>query len=225
MENSPLNDLKDGLSKAKTNNDYFNIYNKTLSSIDYSNTMVLSEIDQKLACKENCEYCCYFKVEVSAFEVFQIYFYIENKYNIENKEKLISRLNEHTNQVNTVDYSELEKRNIKCPLLVNGKCSVYPVRPIGCRRHHSLDVSLCKKSFDNPTDLTIQNRYHMDLAELNSTLQISINKVYENAGFDKSNYELGTALKETIDNKASFKRWRNKKKAFTNAICVPNIEM
>ena len=39
--------------------------------------------------------------------------------------------------------------SVPCPLLVEGRCSVYEVRPLICRGYNSTNVDACRKAHDD----------------------------------------------------------------------------
>ena len=111
--------------------------------------------------------------------------------------------------------------NLQCAMLVDGRCSVYSVRPHSCRRHHSTDVAACQFTYDHPTDLEFPAAHDRELFRtLSEAMQHGID-VYAELGFDHTIYELGTALAEALDSPASWERWRAKGKAFLRASVTP----
>ena len=107
----------------------------------------------KLACREGCSLCCWLRVDVFAHEVFLIAHHIRAQFSAGEISELLVRLAAHSSQVTPLTPFEHATRNIPCPLLRDGRCSIYSVRPHSCRRHHSLDFAACQFTFDHPEDL------------------------------------------------------------------------
>ena len=43
--------------------------------------------------------------------------------------------------------------NLRCALLVDGRCAAYEARPSACARYHSLSRARCKYSYEHPEDI------------------------------------------------------------------------
>src|SRR5687768_9442172 len=102
------------------------------------------ENKKEIKCKTGCTACCFIDVDLSADEAAAIVEYCnENGIEID-KEYL-----EKQAAVGRKKYSELSR----CVFLKDDFCSVYPVRPVACRKHWvKTDPSLCdfSKNIANP---------------------------------------------------------------------------
>lgn len=88
-------------------------------------------------CKAGCFWCCYEALFVSEHEVDYILASMTPTQIEELKPRLINWL-ECSKEMMKLPYSDnigitYRLANIPCPLLVEGKCSVYATRPLGCR--------------------------------------------------------------------------------------------
>lgn len=95
------------------------------------------------ACREGCAFCCFYQVGVYASEMLLIEQYLRQHYAAAHIEQLVKTAEQ------ALASDELQTA---CPLLVERRCSIYPVRPVRCRNHHALDVNACKASFEHPED-------------------------------------------------------------------------
>lgn len=86
------------------------------------------------ACSKGCNHCCYMAVAVSSFEADLIGRYLgRNK--VEAAAVPLEKYSDPSARENSVEHFT----GVPCTLLgADGKCSVYPVRPIACRTHHNL---------------------------------------------------------------------------------------
>jgi uncharacterized protein len=85
-------------------------------------------------CSKGCNHCCYMAVAVSAFEADMIGRYLgrdkQEAAAVPLDKYAVPGAREHGFEAYT---------GVKCSLLgEDGKCTVYPVRPIACRTHHNL---------------------------------------------------------------------------------------
>lgn len=169
-----------------------------------------------LACKSGCSFCCHFRVEVFATEALTIAEHI--KKNPAETKKIVAKLQENIALHAIAPPGKQMHKNIACAFLSPDKtCSIYEVRPLGCRSYHSLDVAVCETSFNQdalPQDMP-ENRARVIMA--NVFIRSNI-KAQQRDGFDSTLYELSTAVLAALLEPASAKRWRNKKKAFVNKL-------
>lgn len=54
--------------------------------------------------------------------------------------------------------------NIKCPMLQDNQCSIYPVRPFRCRNFHSTDANACEQSHSDLSNMAIATGMIEDVA-------------------------------------------------------------
>jgi Fe-S-cluster containining protein len=78
---------------------------------------------KKLACGKGCGNCCEHQKDLPLYphELVGIYWYVSEKLPATTRDALKSRLATHT-------------ADTACPFLVDGSCSIHPLRPIGCRQ-------------------------------------------------------------------------------------------
>jgi Fe-S-cluster containining protein len=164
-----------------------------------------------LACRQNCALCCVFRVHVRAHEVFAIVDYIAVRFSAQEREALIARLKKHGERIAPMTRLQHETTNIPCPLLVDSACSVYPARPLGCRRHHSTDMSACQYSHDHPEDVGFAGARDPEFFAIWTDMTNAAHQAYGEMGFHAEEYELGTALLTALQNPASARRWRDGK--------------
>lgn len=88
------------------------------------------------ACVKGCNHCCYMAVEVSAWEADMISRYLGRNKATEGQVLSIDNMEDAKREQ---DASVARYTGVRCTLLgADGKCTVYPVRPIACRTHHNL---------------------------------------------------------------------------------------
>jgi Fe-S-cluster containining protein len=78
---------------------------------------------KKLACGKGCGNCCEHQKDLPLYphELVGIYWYVSEKLPATTRDVLKSRLAAHT-------------ADSPCPFLIDGSCSIHPLRPIGCRQ-------------------------------------------------------------------------------------------
>jgi Fe-S-cluster containining protein len=158
----------------------------------------------KPACQVGCFWCCYMRVKVTPLEVLYISDFLRSGLSPGELSKLQQRLaatDETTRGMN--GYQRVCAKMI-CPLLVDAKCSVYPVRPIGCRVYHSLNLSDCKVPLDNEgRSVTIRS----DISGLSMGVFAGLTEGLRSVGLQTRVLELIAGLRVVLDEPGSVKRW------------------
>jgi hypothetical protein len=190
---------------------------RSLAAFDTLNEEIIEQKGVKLDCRAGCSVCCSLRVEVFAHEIFLLARHIRSHFSADQISALLDRLDAHAGQVLPLTVFEHATRNIICPLLQNGRCSVYEARPQCCRRHHSQDLAACQFTFDHPDDLEFPGAHDRDLFRaLTGAMQENID-AYAGLGYDHTIYELGTALLEALRDPESWDRWLAHEQAFLRA--------
>lgn len=221
MPEYPIQQLAEDIAHSLTPEEFDDAAQKALQFVDVLNEEIIEQRGVKLACCEGCGICCSLRIDVFAHEVFLIAHHIRSHFDPGEMAKLMERLEAHSEKVTPLTPFEHVTQNIACPLLQNGRCSVYAVRPHSCRRHHSQDLAACQYTYDHPDDLETPAAHDRDLYRaLTEAMQWNID-VYSALEFDHTIYELGTAIKEALNDAASWERWRNHEQAFIHASVTP----
>ena len=103
------------------------------------------------ACARGCSECCHMNTSLSGHEARKIGRFIGRE------PRRLGR--ERKRSATLADELRVRYTGVPCPFLEAGRCSIYPVRPIACRTHHTMmdDESGCRLRLDadgravNPT--------------------------------------------------------------------------
>ena len=175
---------------------------------------VSEHIEDTIQCKQGCSYCCHFKVDVSANEVFTIVEHVYSMFSTDDIEKLIERATTNKKKLAKLSLAKRVVTNIACPLLEDNNCSIYAARPAMCRKIHSTRVESCQHSYDNPEDKNIENAEHSVLSAITMTMLTAAREGFSVLGLDKTVYDLNEVLIAALSDGKYKKRWLNGKKAF-----------
>jgi Fe-S-cluster containining protein len=93
----------------------------------------------KVACKPGCSWCCHERVSVSAPEVFRIVDALSGGPHAQAVLERAQRVEKAT-----ADAEPGDRPPIPCPLLEEGRCLVYAVRPLLCRAANATDATPCR---------------------------------------------------------------------------------
>jgi hypothetical protein len=214
MASNPTEELEERLQRAAKPEDFHSAMSHAMSALSSLSEGVCQHFSIKLACKSGCFLCCSLRVMATPPEVFLIAHHIQTRLSPAETDRIRHRLASHLTTIKPLTPEQHLKRNVECPLLFEGRCSVYPVRPFGCRYHHSQDFQACQFSYDHPEDVDYPGARHPILLQHLGRARESLESTYAGLGYDMSSYELGSALSEALDNSATWKRWRDGKKPF-----------
>lgn len=172
--------------------------------------------DVRLACRAGCDVCCFMRVGAKAHEILLIAETVKVNWSAVARRTLMANLGVNAEKVSQMTWDEQCAVNLECPLLVDHHCSVYSIRPLGCRRHHAQDYAGCKFSFDNPTDMTYSGSRNEKLLREVVSVEGVIASMFASCGYDLTDYELNMGLLEALSPGTSLSRWQDKKEAFIN---------
>ncbi len=176
--------------------------------LDEAFEKLVRESGRTIACRAGCAFCCHLKVDVQAAEAFVIADYIRAKFTPTEVDQVRSRARENWTRIQPMTVDQQESSGLPCPLLREGRCSVYPVRPAMCRVMHSQRVEPCQ----DQSSTSVEPITSVRVATAGAVIGIS--QAFAEHGYDAQAYDLNAALLEALDNPKSERRFRDKKSAF-----------
>lgn len=168
-----------------------------------------------LDCRAGCAWCCHFSVDVRAVEVFAILDFVERTFTAEEKARV--RAEVRTNSAALAGLGEFERmtRNVKCPFLQTGCCTIYPVRPQTCRNYHATDVAGCRQSFEDPANLEIDPDFAPGVYQAGGAHVEAFGNAMRDAGYDVNAYELNAAFEAALSDPVARERFNSRLPPFT----------
>jgi Fe-S-cluster containining protein len=169
-----------------------------------------------LACCAGCTWCCYFTVDVRAVEVFSILDFVERTFTIEAKARVYAEVRANAATLKDLGQSERMRRNVKCPFLDGGRCSIYAARPQTCRNYHATNVAGCQQSYEDPDNLDIDPDFAPWVYQAGTAHVDAFSTAMRDAGYDVSAYELNCALDAARSAPAARERFESRLRPFTD---------
>lgn len=167
-----------------------------------------------IACRSGCSFCCHLRVVTTAPEVFGVVEFLRSNLTSDEFSAFRQRVDAAVDRIEPMSRAEHIHTNVQCPVLVDGRCSAYSVRPMMCRSYHSVDLNACKSAFDNPL-----SDEPMGFSMVRKTVGEHHIAAWRNAlhfsGYDPNDYELFRALQEAMASDEAKQRFENKDHAFT----------
>lgn len=179
-----------------------------------SEAMQLSEFEP--ACEAGCFWCCYQRVTTTPAEILRIVDYLQETLSSTELNQLQQAIVAADQQTRgTTPAERLQARQL-CPLLVDGRCMVYYVRPLPCRGYTSSNVAACQQRVENPSvHVSVPGdpvRYLMSLGVLNG-----LSQGIQSLGLDGEMVELIAALRIALETPEALARWLQGEEIFEQA--------
>ncbi len=169
-----------------------------------------------LACRAGCTWCCHFSVDVRAVEVFSILDFVERTFTIEEKARVYAEVRTNSAALKNLGEIERMRRNVKCPFLNEGRCTIYAVRPQTCRNYHATNVAGCQQSYEDPHNLDIDPDFAPWVYQAGGAHVDAFSTAMRDAGYDVSAYEFNSALDAAMSELAARERFESKSAPFTS---------
>lgn len=169
-----------------------------------------------LACRAGCTWCCYFTVDVRAVEAFSILDFVERTFTAEEKTRVYAEIRANSTALRNLDESERVKRNVKCPFLSGGRCTIYGARPQSCRNYHATNVAGCQQSFEEPDNEDIDPDFAPWVYQAGTAHVDAFSTAMRDAGYDVHAYELNCALDAAMSDPAARERFESRLSPFTS---------
>jgi Fe-S-cluster containining protein len=168
-----------------------------------------------LACKSGCYWCCYFTVDVRAVEVFSILDFMARELSVAEQSRVRSEIAANSAMLRNLSDLERMRRNVKCPFLAQGRCSIYEARPQTCRNYHATDVAGCRASYERPDDTEIDPEFAPLVYQSGGAHVDAFCSTLQERGYDTQAYELSTALAAAIAEPEARARFEGKQPPFS----------
>jgi Fe-S-cluster containining protein len=135
------------LSEDRSSTGLMHVLNNTTGFAEAMASKFHDPRTPKVDCKEGCNWCCYQTVAVTAPEALAIARFIKSTLDESVDDTVHARLLEVKEKTHNLTPKERTKRHIPCAFLDEGRCSIYPVRPLACAEFTSMDVNDCKRGY------------------------------------------------------------------------------
>lgn len=177
-----------------------------------------------IACQRGCSWCCRgLHVEVLAPEALNIARHLRDSLDRESLSALEAGLAVHVRNARGTSSQQLWRAQTPCIFLEqqSGACTIYPVRPVVCRLHHSLDRAKCERAATD-RDTTIPR--HHSAEDLYGLAQAALLLSCEERGLDARSLELASAVQLALGGPDAAERWAHGESVFDSAAFRPSDE-
>ncbi|HZP49426.1 MAG TPA: YkgJ family cysteine cluster protein [Vicinamibacterales bacterium] len=154
--------------------------------------VVRDEYQPRLACREGCSYCCRKPgVLVTRPEFVRILEHVRSSFDADARAALARGARAYVERLGGRHFDAAIADSVPCPLLVDDRCSVYPIRPLVCRGYNSTDAAACQAAHADPAALV---PIFAMLKDVTDGAAVGVAHALREAGGSGAMIDLGTAL-------------------------------
>ena len=167
------------------------------------------ELPQPIACREECDACCYNRVELTPAEALIIGHHIAGNFSATEKEAVLANLARNLARTEGKSPAAVAgmRAELPCPLLRDRRCSVYPVRPLVCRAMHGLDRQGCAGELSAGS--LAGSTYYAHRHEIAVSVSAGLREGCREAGLQSGALNLAQALRDFFTQENPVEKWIN----------------
>jgi Putative zinc- or iron-chelating domain len=175
---------------------------------------------EPIACKPGCNYCCHMRVVASVPEVIALADFIAANFPAGAIEAIRRRAAETDEKTHGLSDEQWGAGRFVCPLLAEGRCSVYAARPLDCRGYNSTSLAACRAAsldygeWDVPMENAIMTAF--------KSAQAGLLQALAGTGRRPRLVELTAALRIVLEDAAAIDRWLAGENPFADAELDPS---
>jgi hypothetical protein len=161
----------------------------------------------RIACAPGCAYCCHQRVGVFAYEAVALLQQMRSTLPLAEAGAIERRILVNASTIDGWTPEQHRAANLRCALLVDGRCAAYAARPSACARYHSLSRARCEHSFDHPEDIGTPRNSRPALAELQelgNSLDSAMEAALADAGLPATKTELHQTLRALLKDSSAW---------------------
>jgi Fe-S-cluster containining protein len=160
-----------------------------------------------VVCRKGCAFCCHGQeVHVSPLEAIRIAIYVAERLPTAAIAALVRRIRDVEAMKERHRREGRGRASFPCPLLEDGACSVYPVRPFVCRGFNSYDARTCELHKIHLVDEAKIEGYAHQQRVAQSALS-GLRRAAAEADLGADALDLAPALRIALTEHAAGERW------------------
>ncbi|WP_158265245.1 YkgJ family cysteine cluster protein [Blastopirellula marina] len=175
-------------------------------------------------CRSGCSACCMtVQVDITPIEAIAVRDYMKSYLDQEALQKVEQRLVHVTKRRIAQIRAQAPATPLACAMLgMDGRCQIYPARPVICSGVFSLDHYSCDEARENAQGGDYSPTVPLDNDALQATGGISgtLQRVLVEKGLDGNLYELNSAVLVALRTPNVLARYLAKEDLFRSAICT-----
>jgi len=172
-----------------------------------------------IACGKGCGFCCHgLKVELTPPEAIAIAEYLRTKSDPEQLPSVGEALQDEADEARALSATDRWLARRACYFLdeANGTCTIWDVRPLGCRSHTSLNASACEAAHTGKEGPPVPRPKSMEA--LYELARGALHVACEDEGLDMRAFELTNAVAVAFHVPNAAERWHAGERVFDRAV-------
>jgi Fe-S-cluster containining protein len=157
-----------------------------------------------LACRRGCDHCCHRPVGTNAASVLRIAVALRASLSEADFAEVLSRVVALDEKTHGKTWTPTERPPHACAFLVEGGCSIYPVRPFVCRAWNSADASACKRALGQDS---VEMRFDLYQRTVFAGVEQGLKTALQSAALDGADLELTAAMRVAMQTPDACERW------------------
>jgi Fe-S-cluster containining protein len=171
---------------------------------DQALAIVTEEYRPRLECHNGCSYCCRKPgVLITVPELLRILSTMESRFDGDAKAALAERARRYASQIEGRSFDAPTNESVPCPLLVDGRCSVYDVRPLVCRGYNSTSMEACRSAH---ADASVLVPIFSVLKDVTDGATVGASQSLRAVGVNDAMVDLGSALNLALASAEGFQQ-------------------
>lgn len=169
-----------------------------------------------IACRAGCSACCRIAVSLTAPEAIRIAEQLRSTLTESELAAVRERIRRTSQRVSHLTLEERARAKTPCALLGDdGACTIYDVRPIGCRGWTSFSREACDRALEQGI---VGHGAAVDRIAFSAAGCVTegLEAAMRTAGLDAQSYEFHSAVLRALDAKDAARRWINGENAFAD---------
>ncbi len=183
---------------------------------DLLQVSIAHHLKEQIACARGCFHCCTTYVSTSLPEVFRL------ARGVYGNGATSLRVYAAAAKSKAMPQGQREIDRVHCPILVDGACSEYDVRPLVCRAVLSTSLESCLRIFQQGSTETFQTP--PSLGALRSYLVVMLRAALVIAKLPYQNFELTHALEIALSTPNAEERWLAGEELFA-AVALDQLDL
>lgn len=169
-----------------------------------------AEEKAQIACAAGCGLCCVLHVPVLFPEAIATADFVRERWSAAARQALATRLDDLCTAIAGLDDEECVLRHPCAFLDADGRCSIYPVRPLICRSVTSTDPETCREALTLQVfGETLPVTMHLRQKAIMESAYSELGAVLTEVGLDGRGVKLALAARALLADPDLARRWAN----------------